>query len=566
MENVRYSLELLEPLDAALSRRQLDQGRWRIGRGGDCDVRIDARGVSREHVEIEIFGDGGCALRDLGSTNGSRLDGRRFQTIACVGDAVLDLGGVRLRLHEHRDAPTGFAFRTGHELPESVSPTGSYGTHLSTLGACLRDALWRELKPAQSTVFDWLPRIVAAWASALELGALHLTDRDGVVFAAAGAAESLVPIVETGNWRVLTDADSASQHPVLASVLAPLLEFLPLAEPAASPGEGTMVDPPGVPSRNRELVRRLRALQRVARTRVHVLVLGETGVGKEALARWVHDLSPRHAGPFVAINCGALPRDLLDAELFGIERGAATGVEARAGVFERAHGGTLFLDELGDMPPETQVRLLRTVEEGRILRIGGKRLIDVDVRLVGATHRDLSAEVASGRFRLDLYHRLSGFEIEIPPLRERREDIAPLAFHFFARALADNRLRSPGMTSAALSALQAHPWPGNVRELKQAIEAATAMLHDGEALDHLHLPERVRGAMLRASPSDQTPDPSGDESLAAQVARAECQALRAAIARHGHGEAAWIALGIGKTSFYKKLREHGLIGSRAQQS
>lgn len=560
MEQIRYSIEVLDPVGANLSRRQLDRGRVVIGRGGECDVHIDARGVSREHVSVEVLADGGCVLRDLGSTNGARLDGRRFQEAACRGDFELDLGGARLLFHEHSGEPAGLAFRTGLDSVPVAPGPALPGTQQLTIAARLREALWREFAREQPRFSELMPRVAACFANALGLDAMRVTDRDDHVCAAFGIDSELALVVEHAGWRVYVDNDAAARHSALAATLAPLLALLPEIAQVAT-GDDVVFDPPGLPSRNEELLRRLRALQRVARSRVNVLVFGETGSGKDALARWVHDCSPRRAGPFVAINCAALPRDLLEAELFGIERGAATGVDARAGVFERASGGTLFLDELGDMPAETQVRLLRAVEEGRILRIGGKHLVQIDVRMIGATHRDLAAEVEAGRFRLDLYHRLAGFEIRLPPLRERREDIAPLAIHFFQRALAENGLRSPGMSSAALATLQAWHWPGNVRELRQVVETATAMLHAGEALDRSHLPERLRSQPLDPGAADRIPIASSgndDETLAGVVERAEAGALRAAIARHGHGEAAWRALGIGKTSFYKKLREHGL--------
>ncbi len=564
MERIRYTLETLEPADAALSRRQLDVGRWRIGRGGDCAVQLDVRGVSREHVEIEVLGDGGCVVRDLDSTNGSRVDGRRIGQIACRGDFVLDLGGVRLRVHEHADEPAGLAFRTGEIDPPNAAQRTALGTQQLTLATRLREALWRELATARPGFEATLPRVLAAFAQALEFDALRLLDLDGNVRAACGIDCELALVLEHAGWRVLADAAGATRVPALAAVLAPLLDLLPEPMPTGYATVPAASHPPGVPSRNEALLRRLQALGRVARSRVNVLVFGETGAGKDALARWVHDSSPRRKAPFVAINCAALPRDLLEAELFGIERGAATGVDARAGVFERANGGTLFLDELGDMPPETQVRLLRAVEEGRILRIGGKHLVDIDVRLVGATNRDLANEVEAGRFRLDLYHRLAGFEIRLPPLRERREDIAPLAIHFFQQALAENAQRSPGMSAAALATLQAWHWPGNVRELRQVVETATAMLHPGEALDRVHLPERLQALPLPNAIAQgpialaAAPDDAAGISLEAALHRAEAEALRTALARHGQGEAAWRALGIGKTSFYKKLREHGL--------
>jgi len=311
---------------------------------------------------------------------------------------------------------------------------------------------------------------------------------------------------------------------------------------------------PGVWPADPELQRQFVALARVAGSAVSILLLGETGTGKDLLAKWIHACSPRSDGPFIAINCAALPQDLLEAELFGIEAGAATGVSARPGVFERAHGGTLFLDELGEMPADTQVRLLRVLEDGSLYRIGGSELRPVDIRLVSATTRDLAAAIDERAFRLDPFHRLAAFETRVPALRERPDDIAGLAIHFFNAALAANGQRSPGMTRQALMALQQWHWPGNIRELKQAVDSATALLHPGEALDQSHLPQRLSGLTL--DPRSLTRSEEEPHTLADAVAAAEARAIRAALrASDGVPETAWTMLGIGKTTFYKKLKE-----------
>lgn len=559
MERIRYSIETRDAHAPDLSCRQLDVGIWRIGRGSECAVRIDAKGISREHAEIVIFADGGCIVRDLKSTNGTKVDGLPIRERAVSGSFELDLGGTRLALREHVGEPAGLAFRTGVEVDEAPVAAEQRRTQQQSLSARLNAATWHEFAKERATFDAVASRLVSAWCDALGLSVLRLVGADGKILAAAGTDACLVTIAESGAWRLLADTDSAAQHPRLSAVLTPLLAMLPDPEPADTSAAPSPPRPPGVASRHDPMLRRIQALGRVARTRVNVLLLGETGVGKERLARWVHDCSPRRAGPYLAINCAALPRDLLEAELFGVERGAATGVDARPGVFERASGGTLFLDELGDTPAETQVRLLRVLEEGRVLRIGGREPRPIDVRLVGATHRDLHEEVRAGRFRLDLFHRLAGLELTLPPLRERPEDVTPLATHFFQRALSENAIRSPGMTMSALTALQAFDWPGNVRELRQVVETATAMLHPGEALDRIHLPARFQGLALKAEEVESAGSPTlPDDSLDAAVRRAECTALRAAIERHGTTEAAWRSLGIGKTSFYKKLREHDL--------
>jgi DNA-binding NtrC family response regulator len=215
------------------------------------------------------------------------------------------------------------------------------------------------------------------------------------------------------------------------------------------------------------------ALRRVAPTVAAVLLQGPSGSGKELFARSLHQLSERRGGPFVAFNCAAVPDTLVESELFGHERGAFTGATARhAGRFEQAHGGTLFLDEVGEVPLPTQVKLLRVLEERSVSRLGGEDEVDVDVRLVAATNRDLAAAVCEGTFRRDLFHRLHVFPITLPALAERREDIAPLGLHLLARAAARHGVPIPILRPAALAALTLAPWTGNVRELGNVLERA----------------------------------------------------------------------------------------------
>jgi two-component system response regulator HydG len=240
-------------------------------------------------------------------------------------------------------------------------------------------------------------------------------------------------------------------------------------------------------------------LAQVASTTATVLFTGESGTGKELCARALHELSPRAAGPFVAVHCAALPDTLLEVELFGAEKGAFTGIdERRLGRFERAHGGTLFLDEVGDIPLPMQVKLLRALQEGEIERLGGQGPIRVDVRVVAATHVDLRERVKEGRFREDLYYRLDVVSLRVPPLREREGDIAVLASTFLTRHAARHGRRIDGFEPRALLALSSWTWPGNVRELSHAIERAVVLCPDGAALRFDDLPPAVRDA----SPGD----------------------------------------------------------------
>ncbi len=550
---IRYSLERL---DSDGPRRDLTPGTWRIGRDADNHIVLDAQGVSRVHAEIVVCGDRGVVIRDLGSTNGTRVDGERIAEYATCGDVDLVIGNARLRLRERQCGLDELAYATesgGRDASTAVAPSAP--TASVDLTRELR-AIAARLRPDGGWTPATLSLLFESWAGRLGIERIALVDVEGLVCAACGPSteSGLVDLASQGDWRIRCDPLPASAARALATVAEDLLVFAPLPvasteSPDASAVDRAPVDWPGLPSASPAMREVLRQLDRAACSIIPVLLLGETGVGKDLIARWLHRRSERAQGPFLALNCAALPKDLLEAELFGVEKGAATGVAERPGLLEQADGGTIFLDEVGDTALETQARLLRVLEDGRITRVGGRRTLTVDVRLIAATNRDLDAEIAAGRFRLDLYHRLAGFAARVPPLRERREDIAPLAIHFYRQALERAKRRSTGITAAALLALQRWPWPGNVRELRQAIERAVIVLDDGEALDQMHLPEPMRASAPQAT----------SVRLDEVVLAAEREAIVTALALAGGAhEAAWSLLGIGKSSFYKRLKLHGL--------
>jgi len=291
------------------------------------------------------------------------------------------------------------------------------------------------------------------------------------------------------------------------------------------------------------------AIGKVARTDATVLLTGESGTGKEVVARAIHTQSKRAAGPFVAVNCAALSDQLLESELFGHERGAFTGaVQRRRGKLELAEGGTFFLDELGELKPELQAKLLRVLQERTFERVGGAETLTADVRWIAATNRDLAQAMARGTFREDLYHRLAVFPIRLPPLRERRSDVLPLAEHLLLKVGAS--VGKPGLmlTNDAKRALSAYDWPGNVRELLNTLERA-AILADGRVLDaeHVGLSNSV-GVSIASAANDP-------KTLQAAEKAAILEALAAA---NGHRKKAAERLGIGERTLYDKLKAYGI--------
>lgn len=328
-------------------------------------------------------------------------------------------------------------------------------------------------------------------------------------------------------------------------------------EPVLGPGAARIA---GNGARMRDVIR---AIARVAPTESTVLLRGATGTGKELVAHAIHEESPRRARPFVAVNCSALAEGVLESELFGHARGAFTGaVSDRKGLFEEAHGGTLFLDEIGDVSPGMQAKLLRVLQEREVTRVGTAKPITVDVRVVAATHQDLEKLVEDGRFRADLYFRLKVFQIRLPELRNRSEDIPALAAAAVARwneRTQDPSRRVAGLSDEATAMMMAYDWPGNVRELMAAVEHACIVCDGGRILPS-HLPEEVR-----AGPPEErngSAEPRAAESgrrYQAPGPEMEREAIRQALEEaEGNRTRAATLLGMGRTTLWQKLKEYGL--------
>ncbi len=295
-------------------------------------------------------------------------------------------------------------------------------------------------------------------------------------------------------------------------------------------------------------------VERVAASETRVCILGETGTGKELVARTLHERSHRADGPFVTLNCAAVPAELIESELFGHEKGSFTGAAGRhVGKFEQAQRGTIFLDEIGDMPLAMQAKLLRVLEEGEVERIGGDRAISVDVRVIVATHRDLEAQVRDGKFRQDLFHRVYVFPLRLPPLRERREDIPVLVEHFARQVSAANGWKPMRFTEGAIAALQDHPWPGTIRELRNAVERLMLLASSDEVTE-----ETVALALPTSSASPES-GPAASGPLAERVRIFEKQTILAELKRH-HNQISNTAraLGLERSHLYKKAEQVGI--------
>jgi DNA-binding NtrC family response regulator len=298
---------------------------------------------------------------------------------------------------------------------------------------------------------------------------------------------------------------------------------------------------------------------RVAATDATVLILGESGTGKDLLAQEIHDRSPRAGKSFVAVNCAALPENLIESELFGYERGAFTGAaQQRKGKFELASGGTIFLDEIGDMNPVTQAKVLRVLENRKIERLGGSHSIDVDVRVVSATHRDLPAEITAGKFREDLYYRLRVVTLEVPPLREHKEDI-PILVDAFLLQFGARHNRKPKLSRAALDLLSAYDWPGNVRELRNAVERSVVMAR-GDEITVNDLPAEIRDRKPHTA-SEGEPETTflGESDFREAKRQFEIVYLKRKLEEHLWNVSKTAAVvGLHRQSLQEKLRELGI--------
>jgi DNA-binding NtrC family response regulator len=555
----------------------------RLGAAEENDLVAPFPGISRHHAKIQPEG-AGLLVTDLGSTNGLVRDGRRLDEVLLTPGKTVCLGHAILALEDlsSSDGETGLRFQTpaGHT---NAGPLARDTAALpSAAGSSPARALRfvRELERAGVT--DPAGRLGPA-RRALGAGSLLILDirssGDPAVVACEGplppetrlgdlaapkigaAADETLLADASGDMRLIALFDGTPepwQHDFFGYLVEKLLPASPVERrEAAPPADDVLVFPPGMVMGSsaaiQDLLTQLRA---TSRSDLSVLLLGETGTGKELFARLIHDSGPHARGPFVAINCAAIPAELLEAELFGITGRVATGVDPRPGLFVQANGGTLFLDEIGELPERLQAKLLRVLQEREVLPLGGSAR-KIAVRIVAASNRDLGRLIKEGSFRADLYYRLRGLELRVPPLRERPEDLPALILTFASRAAAKYGKRIHGVSRRALSALLAHDWPGNVRELEATIERAVLLCPDGGTLQREQLGTLERAAAEPGASAPPVarmdlPEPTG--TLQEQVDALEREAiLRALAAAKGNKSKAARLLGVTRNGLSLKM-------------
>ena len=460
-----------------------------IGRSLDAMIRINDPGVSRLHALLSLAEP--MTISDLGSSNGTFLAGERLaprqaREISC--NEVFLVGSCALVLR-----PSGLPSIAAQRFTTLDDLHRSRASQARAPGSAPQGWIILRIHAARSADRVLIEAIVADLLAELLLSPadwlMRMTDHDVAVGVAASSAADVDALERAAQARLASWGLGGQIACAFVGDLATAggidaaRDFLQGHAVVATRDRGPVV------LRGPAMQAIYQTLKRIAPARVSLLILGETGVGKDLVASVVHEMSPRAARPFVRLNCASLPEHLIESQLFGHERGAFTGaIAAATGLLEAADGGTIFLDEIGELAPALQPKLLRAIESSEIVRVGGVRPRPIDVRFVAATNRDLAADVEAGRFRRDLFHRLNCVTVTVPTLRERRDEIGPLARRFLVSACARFDLAPAHLSDASLAALEAHGWPGNVRELRNVIERA-ALVADGPSIEpsDLHL-------------------------------------------------------------------------------
>jgi two-component system response regulator AtoC len=540
-----------------------------IGRAPPADLTVRDSSLSRQHATVELK-DGEVWVEDLQSTNGTQINGEKIERGKAEAGSEIVFGAVTASVHmmkprEIRQLGLESHDRFLAELESEMDRAGAFKRSLALL--MLRAALHK-----QSHIGRWFPNIRKRLRHFDRLG-LYSPDTVEILLPETSAkeAEELAATVAGGEESLLcgvavfpTDAKTMEE---LLEVTRTSLHHASTKSPvlrAAPPGEKGEKLGPVVRSPSMQKV--FSTLSRLSFSAIPVLIIGETGTGKEVVARAIHEGGKRKDHPMICVNCGGIPSQLVESTLFGHEKGAFTGATAQAkGVFESADGGTVLLDEVGELPPSAQAALLRVLETKQFSRVGSQKEIEVDVRVLAATHRNLEEMAQTGDFREDLLYRLNAMTLAIPPLRERLEDIEPLIKRFIEQANNANQCSVWGIDEDAMHLLVGYPWPGNVRELRNAVERAV-VIAQGDRISIEDLPERVR----ESEPTTQVdvePGQEGEINLKAEMQRHEADLILKALRQCGwdRKEAAAL-LGLPVRTLAHKMQVHGIRKTSYEKS
>ncbi len=584
----------------------LKEGENPVGAAPTNTVHLPIRQVSRQHALLRVDGDR-VRIEDLGSTNGTYVNGVRVRKSRLGQNDWVQFGPVLMTFDSLAAEEHELAISLG-DAPAPPSQEFDNGGVTTAIGIPSPTSIsWAEVldQCASRLISSWTPDVTGAMeclVAAIADGTAALVTRtssgDVVVHAASGDLADLSPWTQSDALEDLLPAAAQrrpttvhsllSNHPIFAAISwgesswetalivagaeirSSELRFLevalrlfqsatvpvPRSGTLALPNESDLTYPPWhVVGRSRPMRTLYRQLSTLLRGTIPVLVTGETGVGKEHVVRILHTSSDRAQGPLQIVNCTAIPADLLEAELFGIEAGVATGVTRRIGKLRLAHGGILFLDEIGDMDPALQAKLLRALQEGEVHPLGAAVPITVNVRVIAATNTNLEQRVRDGCFRKDLYYRIAGCEVHVPALRHRREDIPSLAHYFLERAATENHKTIRGLSVSALEALQRAAWPGNVRQLQRELTRLVTSCPAGHTIES----KMISPAVLSEKVGDEAETDSDDLDLKCQLAVVERRLIERALerAQGNHSEAARL-LGVTRNGLTMKIKRLGI--------
>ncbi|HEU0031956.1 MAG TPA: sigma 54-interacting transcriptional regulator [Kofleriaceae bacterium] len=536
---------------------QLEKGKpIVVGRSAPSDVEIPDPGLSRQHARF-VWDDRGIWVEDLKSTNGTKRNGDKITHAKIAPGDEVAMGPVMVSVHVISSVDEELRGFDGHD--RFVAAFADEITRARTFERPLSLLMVRAANPKDGHVSKWAGRLrmrlrpvdrVGIYGPSAVLVALPETTPDG--------ARQLAQELSGGSPAL---ACSTVTYPTDGSSVEELIHAVQTPRRADRESQAA-IDASSVVVKNAAMKQVMITVKRLAQSTIAVLIHGETGTGKEVIARALHDHGPRAKQPLRTINCAAIPATLIESVLFGHEQGAYTGADKSArGIFEQADGGTVLLDEIGELQPSAQAALLRVLETKKLTRVGGDREIAVDVRVIAATHRDLEAMVDAGRFRQDLLYRLNTMTLRIPPLRERVDEIKPLAERFLKEAAKQSGSSVRGIDPDALAALEAYSWPGNVRELRNAIERAV-VLAEGKAIRLEDLTDRIRGGAKPPATEGELPALGSAEvpsDYREHLRKYESDLILRALHKHnGNQTEAARALGLPLRTLVHKIQTYGI--------